>query len=34
MVRSAGKLDYKDKQTVIEAVVDRTGKIKYWREEI
>lgn len=34
MIRSIGELDHKKGQTTIVAVVDRMGKIKYWREEI
>jgi len=34
MVRSVGRLDHREGQTTIVAVVERTGKIKYWREEI
>jgi len=34
MIRSTGKLVYRDRQTLIIAVADRTGKVKYWHEEI
>ncbi len=34
MIRSTAKLDNKKGQTTIVAVAERTGKIKYWREEI
>jgi len=33
MIRSIAKLNHLEKQTTIVAVSDRTGKIKYWREE-
>jgi len=33
MIRSIAKLNHLEKQTTIIAVADRTGKIKYWREE-
>ncbi|MCK5259776.1 MAG: general secretion pathway protein GspK [Candidatus Omnitrophica bacterium] len=34
MIRSVGRLDHKKGQTTIVAVAERTGQIKYWREEI
>lgn len=34
MIHSVGQLDTKKGQTTIVAVADRTGRIKYWREEI
>lgn len=34
LIQSSAKLDYRDNLTTIVAVADRTGKIKYWREEI
>ena len=33
MIRSAGRLSHKEGQTMIVAVAQRTGQIKYWREE-
>jgi len=33
MIQSVAKLDHRKGQTTIVAVSDRTGKIKYWREE-
>ena len=33
-IRSIARLDYREDQKVIFAVADRTGRIKYWREEI
>ncbi|MCK5082741.1 MAG: hypothetical protein KAR31_07520, partial [Candidatus Omnitrophica bacterium] len=34
MIRSVGELDHKKGRTTIVAVAERTGQIKYWREEI
>jgi len=34
MIRSTAQLGHRDEQTVITAITDRTGKIKYWHEEI
>jgi len=34
MIRSVSELDHLEGQTTIVAVADRTGQIKYWREEI
>ena len=33
MIRSIAELNHQAGQTTIVAVSDRTGKIKYWREE-
>jgi len=34
MIRSVAELNKKNGKTTIVAVADRTGQIKYWREEI
>jgi len=34
MIRSVAQLNYRNEQTTIIAVTDRTGQIKYWHEEI
>ena len=34
MINSTAKLNYRERYTTIVAVADRTGRIKYWREEI
>ncbi|MCK5012452.1 MAG: general secretion pathway protein GspK [Candidatus Omnitrophica bacterium] len=34
MIRSVGQLNHKKGRTTIVAVAERTGQIKYWREEI
>ncbi len=33
MIRSSAQLDHREEKTMIVAVVDRSGRIKYWNQE-